>query len=473
MESKFVTLVKRNYFFAVTEFKKQSQFYMTQCFNQFYRRGSIFLFQEILVKNGEFNKPPKGLSYDVKCIVKIMCLIIVYTYYSRISGIIGMNKIRNIITNSNDSYSCFFWSKMGMYLSSNSECLNESINEGRSYYKVNIDVNYCFFSRLSVFSGYGGVIFASGGSFYMSISSSTFFRCSCSNNGGAIYFDSVNSSLEMICAYNCSASNFHFALLQVTQNVEIEYLSITLCSCTASGESSVYLLAGIQRLFNSNSSKNYAKMRSGIDIKSPSSFISSHCTFSNNYVTDYYCIWLYYSSGSISFTNIVHNNSPTSGVFCVDAGVGMYQMYFCIFDLNQDILFCVYSGTLELFHSLISHSGTFSTRTSVLTSNNNSIDTLYPLENRQTHHLIFFESHMCNADFPLYRPTSKNTAETTIQNSLMRTNDETFGKTPSMTPPRTYDEKQRTFAECILSCQVLYRREIKVLFSYSYFFMFS
>jgi len=158
---------------------------------------------------------------------------------------------------------------------------------------------------------------------------------------------------------------------------------------------------------------NNANQVSGILINSSSSFTSSQCTFSNNKVSHSICIYIYSDSGTItmSYANIVHNNSPSyGGVVFVNGAFPM--MMYCIFKNNQNTLFCVYQGSLEVSHSFIDHSASsFSTSTAVSTSNNNS------LTNTITYQLQFFNSIHCNADIPL------------IQRSLEETQRETVGRT--------------------------------------------
>jgi len=111
-------------------------------------------------------------------------------------------------------------------------CLSESIVQGRSYYQMNIDISDCFFSRCSVYSGDGGVIYVSGGSYSMIVNSSMFYNCMATNYG-AIYYYSANSIIKMICANSCSCvsnNQCNFAHIEVSQVNEMEYLSISNCS---------------------------------------------------------------------------------------------------------------------------------------------------------------------------------------------------------------------------------------------------
>ena len=72
----------------------------------------------------------------------------------------------------------------------------------------------------------------------------------------------------------------------------------------------------------------------------------------------------------MSYSNIVHNNSPYNGVVFVEGG-GSRKMMYCIFQNNQNTLFGVRGGSLEVSHSFIYHSASFSNENAVSTSNNN------------------------------------------------------------------------------------------------------
>jgi len=308
-------------------------------------------------------------------------------------------------------------------------CESESIDQGRSYVDKNINISDCFFKRYLSYSGDGGVICVTSSSYSMNINYSMFYNCVCSSWRGAIYFDSSNSSLRMICANKCScgASSYdHFAFLSAFQVNQVEYLSVSNCSHATSGYCSFCLSSGDQRVYNTNSSMNNAIWVSGILIISPSSFTSSHSTFSNNKVTDGICIQFCSTPGTISilYANIVHNNSPSNGVVYVN-GEGSKKMMYCIFNNNQNYLFCVWAGSLEVFHSFIYHSASsFSTLTVVSTSNNNSFT------NTITYQLQFFNSLHCNADMPLPHRTMMETM--TLNLTPMNTAKET--------PYRSYDD---------------------------------
>jgi len=354
-------------------------------------------------------------------------------------------------------------------------CESESIDQGRSYVDKSINISDCFFKRYSSYSGNGGVIYVTVSSYSVNINYSMFYNCVCSHNAGAVYISSSNSCLRMICANKCSCGATyvcHFALLVVTQINQVEYLSISNCSHTTSGNNPIRLESGNQSVDNTNISMNHASTVSGIWIYSPSSFISSHCTFSNNKVSNYVCIYLHSTSGTISmsYANIVHNNSPSIGVVYA-WGVGSRKMMYCIFQNNQNTLFNLESGSLEVSHSFIDHSASFSTSTAVLTSNNNSFT------NRITYQLQFFKSYYCNAQLPVPVPSPMRTffeMQTPVispEKSPIRSIEETLSMTYKRTIKETPKETiPRTFAELICTNQMANWREISVTFSIAFLF---
>jgi len=318
-------------------------------------------------------------------------------------------------------------------------CESESIGQGRSYVDKNINISNCFFSRSSSYSGNGGVICVTASSCSMNVNYSMFYNCVSSSWGGAICFSSSNSSLRMICANSCSASYYHFAYLSASQVNQVEYLSVSNCSHTTSGINSIRLYYGDQRVDNTNSSMNNAIQISGICIYSPSSFTSSHCTFSNNKVFNSICIYFYSTSGtlSMSYANIVHNNSPSQYGVVTVWEAGSRKMMYCIFKNNQNTLFCVDKGSLEVSHSFIDHSASFSTSTAVSTSDNNSFT------NTVTYQLQFFNDLHCNADIPLIQRSLEQTLRMTYERTIDQTIRETIINTLKQSPINTIDQTNR------------------------------
>jgi len=156
-------------------------------------------------------------------------------------------------------------------------CQREYLDNGRSYADESINVSYCFFLRSTIFSGDGGVIFTSGGSYNLRVFNTMFYNCVCSNYGGAIYFCSSNSILFYNCGNRCScgvSSNYHFAYISSQEN-NVDYLSVANCSHSTNGYYTFRFVSGKQRVDHTNSSMNKAFLGSGICIDSPISFTSS------------------------------------------------------------------------------------------------------------------------------------------------------------------------------------------------------
>jgi len=358
-----------------------------------------------------------------------------------------------------------------------SGCENENIDQGRAYWDKNIDISYCFFSRFSQYSGDGGVIYVEGEAYSMNLNYSMFYNCICSNYGGAIYFSSSISNLRMICANRCNGHYYHFAYLYAFQVNHVDYLSISNCSHMKSGYYSFCLNDGNQRVDNTNSSMNKAVYISSIFIENTPSFISTHCTFSNNQVVSGICIQISSGSGtkSMSYANIVHNNSPSMyGVLCVSDAETM--IFYCIFHNNHEYLFYVESGSLEVSHSFIDHTSSFSTELEISTSNNS-------LTNRITYQIQFFSSLHCYADIPLphstfeksvmrsleetHRITNEETIRRTIDGTLRKTFERTIDETMKETPKDTI---HRSYAEIICSNRIVDKRKVSLIFSFSFFY---
>lgn len=280
--------------------------------------------------------------------------------------------------------------------------MNESISSGRSYTNTDINVADCFFVRSKQNSGSGGVFYVSGGSYNMNVSYSMFFGCTSSDIGGAIYFVSSRSDLRMICASKCFASSSkHFGWIFATVVNYVELFSITSCSDSFSSYRPIEIESGDMTVSKLNCSLNKAIEVSGVVIDTPKTFTCSFCTFSNNKASKSICICLFRNSGIFKFVNIIGNNSPTgSGVIYV-SNSGSYQMSFCIFYLNQNALFYIFSGSLQISNSMISHVG-FTTIT-----NNNT------LRSGETYFIEFYGSYYCATDTP--NPTIENTIKMTIQ----------------------------------------------------------
>jgi len=275
-------------------------------------------------------------------------------------------------------------------------CFNENMSVGRSYSDSSINISNCFFSRSLQYSGDGGIIYVNSGSYSLFVSDSAFHYCYCTANGGAIYFSSLKSSLTMICAHMCYAVSSNFARIQASSNNYIEYLTMASCFNTTVGEFVLLAFSGDQKLDRINSSMNFARMASGITIHAPDKFSSSFCSFSNNVVYSNICLYLSCLIGTISFANIVSNNSP-SGYGVVYVYGGSPTVNNSVFYSNQNNLFYLQSGSFDLFNNYISHTGYTS-------SHNNNCPT-----RTQTYQIQYYKTIYCHADDPVSIQSQKST----------------------------------------------------------------
>jgi len=269
-------------------------------------------------------------------------------------------------------------------------CISENITQGRSYLSMNIDISDCSFSRSLVFSGSGGVIYVNGGSLSMNVTYSMFNDCSCSVQGGAIYFISANCIGKCLCAFKCSAHTYQFAIFGASNSNSEDLLSVTVCSSSSNnGYESFRVYTGTQTIKNVNSSQNKVIWVSSMVFSDGSSSLISQSSFVNNSSNSCYCIYSSGISGVIQYINLIYNNSPLSyGVITVWSGSAEYL--YSIFYNNSNSLFYINSGSISVKNSFIYHLGSFG---SASTSNNSIFFT-------ETYSHSFYSSYHCQT-FPV------------------------------------------------------------------------
>lgn len=282
------------------------------------------------------------------------------------------------------------------------ECYNPVEGLGRSYVDSNVLIRDCSFFRIGQINDKGGVIFIQNGHYYMNISCSLFYYCISKDVGGAIFFESSSSFLDMICAKSCKSNQYgQFADISAT-SVIISYLSISNCSDSTVGYHSFRFVYGEQSLFHTNSSMNKAWITSGIYFDDPNQVDCSWCSFSHNHVSDYSCILFYGTkSFSISYINVLNNNSPQKGVLHVRNG--NFAINNGIYFQNSGTLFhSEDQKSLTLSNSYIDHIGTIA-QGPVFTSINNSFSYA------PSYCIKFYQTYHCNTDFPIIQ---RNTVST-------------------------------------------------------------
>jgi len=314
-------------------------------------------------------------------------------------------------------------------------CESESIAQGRSYSQVNLSVSNCFFSRSSLYSGHGGVIFVDGGSYSINVNYSMFYNCACSNHGGAIYFNSINSFFSMNCANGCSCGSSyygHFGWIYSTSNNSVIYLSITNCSYQCVSHSSIELKYGFQIFNFVNSSKNYAAHASSVVFWYANEISCNYCTFSSNIAGGGICIQFSSVVGTIYYINFIDNNSPTNYGVILSMTSSAVHFIYGVFAQNHDTLFEAHStSTITLSSSFIGHSGVTNSGKVTYQSNNSFIII-------QTYQIQFFNSYYCIADLPLATPLRTN--EQTPLGSPQMTLEMTKINTHDLTPYRSFEE---------------------------------
>jgi len=241
-----------------------------------------------------------------------------------------------------------------------SECINASIDMGRSEYQ-NYDIEDCFFQRFAVFDDNGGVIYMNNLEKNIYANQVVFFNCSVNNNdkkGGAMYFNNPNNecNLRKICALNCVAKEGHFAYIYAKTH-NFSHISIMKCSEYYIGWYSLYIESGNQSLTHINSSRNRADIWcAGINFRYP---ISCFCSFSTFFSNEPRASAVIVYSNAFNVThhcNVVNNSSPSYGII-VNEHSGNCSFQDCILYYNGNTLFNVCSGSISIINCSISHSG--------------------------------------------------------------------------------------------------------------------
>jgi len=303
-------------------------------------------------------------------------------------------------------------------------CINQTINSGRSYEKMDVNINNCFFIRLSHFAENGGVISISGGHYSVRVSRSIFSNCSSIQNGGAIFYnDDSNIYLSKVCAFKCSAFHGLFSFQQTNNQISLQWISLSNCENRINGYGITKIIGGYQTIENSNCSMNIANYVSSVDIKSPSNHNCRFSTISNNHAISGICITFSDGSGNHEHTNIFHNNGPNYGVVYIEEGARVVIQE-SIFDYNTNILFYIYSGFLNLMNSVISHNDELMSGSA---TNSNSTYSKAP-----SYFLTFFSTWNCLTDIPI-------TPFITIQ----ETTHISQNQTPINMPNQTLNEKEQ------------------------------
>jgi len=152
----------------------------------------------------------------------------------------------------------------------------------------------------------------------------------------------------------------------------------------------------------------------------------------------------------LSYANIVHSNSPSGyGVIYIN-GAGPRKIFYCIFQNNQDYLFCAKDGSFEVSHSFISHAGSFSRSIAASTTKNS-------FTYRIAYQIHFFISLQCHAEIPLPQRSLEETLRTTYERTIDQTMEETLKETILESNPK-----------CMCTNQMVNMRVVRVMFIFMY-----
>ena len=232
---------------------------------------------------------------------------------------------------------------------------------------TDFQINICYFYRNNMYSGNGGIKYCSNIVCNMKLENCIFYNCSCSGEGGGIYFwcnnYGTNVELRKICANYCFTDlgkTFQFCCIKVYNLINslnlCSYLSINNCNKIFNGKISFYLYYGNITINNLNSTNNINKEYSGLYIEFPSIFYGIHNSIINNNISNYRNIMLQGNNNNkFLYSNFINNNSPLGyGVITIWDN-GYFILDHCIFLNNYNILFYIYSGQLNVFNSKIYH----------------------------------------------------------------------------------------------------------------------
>ena len=323
------------------------------------------------------------------------------------------------------------------------ECKDAAILEEnkRIYSYIFVDLLNCIFHRINTFNqGSGGIVFIQqfGGEF--GVNECTFLNCSCSGDGGAIYFNcesgNPQTNIKKVCSNGCFCGNSNnwggFAYLSSRDSKNcltfISYLSINKNPTNGKDFSHLFTNLGNQSLLSSNFSYNKCYMFSVLYSQKQRNFLSIYNTFFNNSAINSVCIKIQDGSGSLlfSYSNIVGNDSPLGDAVVFVSGD--YIINYCIFTQNRNQLFYSKAGNVfSLEDCIIDHISNSLLTGYVFTTKNNSFFSSF--SQIYTNIIENFDTFYCAAenpkDFPTELPNQsiKVTPVKTISSTLQYTLD--------------------------------------------------
>jgi len=210
-----------------------------------------------------------------------------------------------------------------LVLSSHNGCAgrNERLVYTESAKSNRIDIFDCIFETNSPFEGNGGAICINSMKMNFSVSDSTFFECSCTGFGGAVFGNCSNSSMIRTCSLYCSNNGSCYgafaSLYTNNHSIYLDTCSISQISVKSSviGLSPLDLNSGFQNLLHSNISKNYVRSLSALQTVGSYQSDMSFLTIINcQSIKGGLISFIYGSQLCFHHTNIINNTKTKSEI---------------------------------------------------------------------------------------------------------------------------------------------------------------
>ena len=263
----------------------------------------------------------------------------------------------------------------------------------------------CIFSRSTVYSFNGGIIYVNQIFCQLTIDQCLFFNCTSNAYSGAVYFSSDidNSQVNIIkcCGHKCSGRDFdhgHFAYIFVKNNNNINLVSINQSPFSNNpGSDVLYLINGNQSIINLNSSFNDGRTKTGFTSSNALKLNSIFGNFYNDHSRLFTVIWFQGSNSedSLKFSNLINSSSPSYGIIWISNN-GIHSFISCIFYNNLNYLFDIETGSLNLINCKISHDNSKLFTHNLFNNISNIITSNYyfkPFNNN------YFYTYLCNSNF--------------------------------------------------------------------------
>jgi len=205
----------------------------------------------------------------------------------------------------------------------------------------------CLFLRNTVYDGKGGSIFCNDVPLSMSITDTTIFQSSCTDDGGAIYFNSPisgESIIKRLCISDCSCGEGKSGSFGILNSGNLnknyfEYISVNTISCYIPGKAIYHTL----NINNGDIKMNSANFSNCYGYVAPIAVIETSNHLSIEYSNFDECdgftyglmITTFPSNLELSYLNFISN--PISGLMFVNSSQLIMKM--CFFDQNKGTLF--------------------------------------------------------------------------------------------------------------------------------------